>query len=193
MKWDRITHLAWTSQWRHNERDGVSNHRCIDCLLNRVFRRISTKISKLQVTVLCEGNSPVTGEFPSQRASNAENVSIWWRHHEFGLSANELKGNKTMKVESVSGQKPQEKPPVAIPYNSPDLRSDWNFFIQIFNMIRIISAGSICHTICVWRNVIIPMSFSIDVLLSRHSYPENIWSIHHILSRAFDQAYASFI
>ena len=30
---------------------------------------------------LYEGNSPVTGEFPSQRASNAENVSIWWRHH----------------------------------------------------------------------------------------------------------------
>ena len=23
----------------------------------------------------------VTGEFPAQRASNAENVSIWWRHH----------------------------------------------------------------------------------------------------------------
>ena len=33
---------------------------------------------------LCEGNSPVTGEFPSQKASNAENVSIWWRHHENG-------------------------------------------------------------------------------------------------------------
>ena len=29
----------------------------------------------------CAGNSPVTGEFPAQRASNAENVSIWWRHH----------------------------------------------------------------------------------------------------------------
>ena len=26
-------------------------------------------------------NSPVTGEFPAQRASNAENVSIWWRRH----------------------------------------------------------------------------------------------------------------
>ena len=25
---------------------------------------------------LCEGNSPVTGEFPAQRASNAENVSF---------------------------------------------------------------------------------------------------------------------
>ena len=28
-------------------------------------------------------NSPVTSEFPIQMASNAENVSIWWRHHEF--------------------------------------------------------------------------------------------------------------
>ena len=27
------------------------------------------------------GNSPATGEFPAQMASNAENVSIWWRHH----------------------------------------------------------------------------------------------------------------
>ena len=26
-------------------------------------------------------NTPVVGEFPAQRASNAENVSIWWRHH----------------------------------------------------------------------------------------------------------------
>ena len=39
------------------------------------------KTSKLRVTGLCEGNSPVTGEFPAQRASNAENASIWWRHH----------------------------------------------------------------------------------------------------------------
>ena len=29
-----------------------------------------------------EKPSPVTGEFPAQRASNAENFSIWWRHHE---------------------------------------------------------------------------------------------------------------
>ena len=27
------------------------------------------------------GNSPRTGEFPEQMVSNAENVSIWWRHH----------------------------------------------------------------------------------------------------------------
>ena len=45
-------------------------------------RRRSKKTSKLCVTGLCVGNSPVTGEFPAQRASNAENVSIWWRHHD---------------------------------------------------------------------------------------------------------------
>ena len=41
----------------------------------------SKKTSKLRITGLCEGNSPVTGEFPAQRTSNAENVFIWWRHH----------------------------------------------------------------------------------------------------------------
>ena len=53
-------------------------------LQNHLFRRRWKKTSKLRLTGLCEGNSPVTGEFLSQRASNPENVSIWWRHH--GLS-----------------------------------------------------------------------------------------------------------
>ena len=48
---------------------------------NRLFRRRSKKASKLRVAGLCEGNSPGTGEFPAQMANNAENVSIWWRHH----------------------------------------------------------------------------------------------------------------
>ena len=72
----------WLSlRWRHNERDSVSNHQPHDCLLKRLFRRRSKKTSKLRVTGLCTGNSPVPGEFPAQMASNAENVSIWWRHH----------------------------------------------------------------------------------------------------------------
>ena len=53
-----------------------------DCLLNRLFRRRSKKTSKLRVTGLCEWNSPGTDEFPAQMASDAENVSISWRHHE---------------------------------------------------------------------------------------------------------------
>ena len=39
------------------------------------------KTPKLRVTGLCAGNSPITGEFPAQRISNAENASIWWRRH----------------------------------------------------------------------------------------------------------------
>ena len=67
-------------QWRHNECDGVSNHQRLDCLLKRLFRRRSRKTSTLRVTGLCERSSPVIGEFSAHRASNAENVSIQWRH-----------------------------------------------------------------------------------------------------------------
>ena len=71
-----------TLHLRHNGRDNASNHQPHDCLLNRLFRRRSKKTSKLRVTGLCVGNTPGTGEFPAQMASNAENVSIWWRHSE---------------------------------------------------------------------------------------------------------------
>ena len=60
----------------------ASNHQSHDCLLNRLFRRRSKKTSKFLVTGLCAGNSPETGEFPPQMASNAESVSIWWRHND---------------------------------------------------------------------------------------------------------------
>ena len=70
-------------QWRHNESGGVSNHQRLDCLLNRVFRRRSKKTSKLRVTGLCEGKSPVTGEFLAQRANSAkifpfDDVIMWF-------------------------------------------------------------------------------------------------------------------
>ena len=47
-----------------------------------LVRRRSKKTSKLHVTGLCVVNSPVTAEFSAQMASNAENVSIWWGHHD---------------------------------------------------------------------------------------------------------------
>ena len=67
-------------QWHHNERDGVPNHRRFDCLFNRLFMCSSKKTSTLCVTGFCEGNPPMIGGFPSQTASNVENVSMWWRH-----------------------------------------------------------------------------------------------------------------
>ena len=86
-----VNHLPWgrhiclpylTLRWRRHGCDSVSNHLPHDCLLNRLFGRRSKKTSKLRVTGLCVGNSPRTVEFPAQMASNAENVSIWWRHHD---------------------------------------------------------------------------------------------------------------
>ena len=45
-------------------------------IYSTVYSGRSKKTSKLRVTGLCAGNSPVTGEFPAQMASNAENLSI---------------------------------------------------------------------------------------------------------------------
>ena len=74
--------LEITLQWRHDARGSVSNHRRFDCLLKRLLRRRSKKTFKPCGNGLCEGNPPVTGASPSQRASNAENVSIWWCDHD---------------------------------------------------------------------------------------------------------------
>ena len=78
----RMYHPNFALQWRHNGRDCVSNYQPHDSLLNGLFRRRSKKTWKLSVTGLCAGNSPGAGEFPTQMASYAENVSIWWRHHD---------------------------------------------------------------------------------------------------------------
>ena len=63
--------------------DGISNHQPHDCLLNLLFRCWSKETSKLRITGLCEGNSPVTSEFSAQMAGNTGNVYIWWRHHDY--------------------------------------------------------------------------------------------------------------
>ena len=68
-------------KWRHNGHDGISNPQPHHWLLNRLFRHRSKKTSKLPVAGLHAGNWLVTGEIPAQMASNAENVSIWVRHH----------------------------------------------------------------------------------------------------------------
>ena len=91
------THVDWqsepitcmvketTSQWRHNEFDGVSNHGRLGCLLNRLFRDRSKKSSKLRVTGLCEGNSPVT------------NNPMWVEVMHFTLPLNETQKMYTTK------------------------------------------------------------------------------------------------
>ena len=55
-----VLNLLISLVWRHDGRDGVSNHQLHDGLLNRLFRRRLKKTSKLRVIGLCA----VTGEFP---------------------------------------------------------------------------------------------------------------------------------
>ena len=98
---------SWrTFLWRHNGRGSVSNHQPHDCLLNRLFRRRSKNTSMSHVTGLCAGISPWTDEFSAQMASNAENVSIWWRH--------QAKGVLRPRWASTSGQ-----------YNSKLIEAEW--------------------------------------------------------------------
>ena len=58
-----------------------------------IFRSQSMHIFSLQwqikhkssaLLALCEGNPPVTGGFPSQRASNIDRMFMSWHHHHVG-------------------------------------------------------------------------------------------------------------
>ena len=73
-------YIAMTSPERHV----VSNHRSFDCLFNSLCWPTTKKHQKFASLAICEGNSLVSGEFPAQIASDPENISIWWRHHDYG-------------------------------------------------------------------------------------------------------------
>ena len=75
-------------RWRHNERDGVLIHQTHRVFTQAFIRAQIKENIKAQRHWLCEENSPVTSEFPTQRASNAENASIWWRHQGYIYNTN---------------------------------------------------------------------------------------------------------
>ena len=71
----------WILEWpmelitmTSHERHVVSNHQSFVCLT--AYAGLHQETPKSALLALCEGNSPMTGEFPTQRASNAEKASI---------------------------------------------------------------------------------------------------------------------
>ena len=64
-----------TLQWRHNECNGISNHGRPSFAQLLIQAQIKENIKALCHWPLC-GETPVTNEFPAQKASNTENVSI---------------------------------------------------------------------------------------------------------------------
>ena len=47
-----------------------------------LFVLTSNRHQRSALLALCDWNPPVTGGFPSQRASNVESMSMLWHHHE---------------------------------------------------------------------------------------------------------------
>ena len=76
--------LLWelvSLQWRHNGRDGVSDHQPYDCSLNCIFKeqiKENSQSAASQASVREIHRWPVNS---LTKTSNAKNVSIWWRHH----------------------------------------------------------------------------------------------------------------
>ena len=69
-----ITVTSWWARWRVKSP-------ALPLFTKPFIQCRSKNTSKLRVAGLWAGNSPVTCELPAQMASNAENVSIWWRNH----------------------------------------------------------------------------------------------------------------
>ena len=104
-------------QWRHNERDGVSNQQPHDCLLNRLFKaQIKENIK-----------APRDRWIHHTKASDAENVSIWWRHQgDSRISA------PPMELDAVMTWKPLGKG--SRPHKEPVVRSI-GFYVIILNKL----------------------------------------------------------
>ena len=75
-------------QRRHNERNGASNHRRLDCVLNRIFKRQSKKTSKLHVMSSMRGihrwpvDSSQKEPVPRKMFPFDEVIMLWDELHE---------------------------------------------------------------------------------------------------------------
>ena len=99
----KIQKKTWSGKMISNLSDHLPHFACIDILSITMTSywapwRLKSPVSRLFTQPFIQGvvkenikaprhwplrvNSPVTGEFPAQRASNAETASIWWRHHD---------------------------------------------------------------------------------------------------------------
>ena len=84
LKWASWTH---TTPWCHDLMTVMASQiTSLTIVYSTVYS--GTDQRKHQSSALLDvvwGDSSMTGELPAQRASNAENVSIWWRHHALPL------------------------------------------------------------------------------------------------------------
>ena len=81
------------SKWHSHHTWALTCLKSLDCLFNSLLmvpnkktprkKKKKKTISNHALLALCEGNRLLTGGFTSQRASDAENISLVWCHQEW--------------------------------------------------------------------------------------------------------------
>ena len=125
-----------------------------------VFRRWSKKTSKLHVTGLCAGNSPVTGEFPAQMASKAENGSIWWRH-DSAISILRIIMHGVCVVFTWRDVTPPPPPPRQ-EHDDSWMTSGWKSYVRNFQTDFSVFLGISCRIALIW------MPLGASLMISQH-------------------------
>ena len=85
------TYLGSSLQWRRNDHDGVSNGVSIVC--STVCSGANQR--KHQSSASLAFVTGIISWIPTQRASNADNVAIWWHHHVAPKSNGKRRGFQT--------------------------------------------------------------------------------------------------
>ena len=159
------------NMWKYDHYVTASNKYCYysDVIMGAMASQItsltiSKKISNPRVTGLCEEISPVTGEFPAQRTNNAENVSIWWRHH--------------VKYDFVV---------CGTTHNAEEIPEQYgNMENKLQREIAILVYSECCLTICVetstiyrFRNIIhrclVPFNVDLTIIVPQIFLPKVVW------------------
>ena len=119
-----------TLQWCHNQR--FPNHQPYDCLLNCLFKAQIKENIKAPRHWPLWGEFP--GEFPAQRASTAENVSISWRHHDFNHGIMDV----ITSFYGVSSCK--------VTYNTCHLSNYiWDYYIGTLSSVQVTTSRNLQH------------------------------------------------
>ena len=136
--------------------------------------------SKSVLLALCEGNSPVTGEFPTQRVSNAEKAPIWWHHHALsGIHGGDRKSAKLwvdyndVTMSKIASQITSLTIVYSTVYSGPDQTKHQSSASLAF--VWWIHRGPVNspHKWPVTRKL-----FPFDDVIMRSVNPNNVWQLH---------------
>ena len=168
--WYQIIHVIVnteiTLQWRHNECGGVSNHQRLHCLLNCWFRRRSKKTTKFRVIGLSAGNSPVTGEFPTQRAVTwkmfpFDDVIMIWPNY-VALKAVSCRSIAMIYGHSFCSVKIHWRPPEGHGFSYRLPATDWCLLDMFLLQLSLSSRATASH---LWNFMITSSNGNISALL----------------------------